>query len=278
MPGTILAIGASGKYAGLVIPALAKRGASIRTFIRKPKQASMVRKNGAGEIAIGDLQDQRSVDAALVGIQAIFYVAPAFLPNEAEVGKAVVASAQKAGVRRFVFSSVIHPVLSLPNHAAKAPVEEAVINSGLEFTLLHPAVFFQNFAQGWPRVLEEGVVAQPWSVETRFSRVDYRDVAEVAAISLTEERLLNGTFELAADGVHNLNDVAALLSEVLGRRITARKIDSQTMMNVPAPMKAMFDHYNQHGLLGNSLTLRAILGREPRNLRAYFEELAARGR
>jgi uncharacterized protein YbjT (DUF2867 family) len=165
MPGTILAIGASGKFAGLVIPALAKRGA----FIRKPEQASMVRKNGAAEIAIGDLQDQRSVDAALVGIEAIFYVAPAFLPNEAEVGKAVVTSAQKAGVSRFVFSSVIHPVLSLPNHAAKAPVEEAVINSG------------------------------------------------------------------------------------------------------------MFDHYNHHGLPGNSLTLRAILGREPRNLRTYFEELAARG-
>jgi uncharacterized protein YbjT (DUF2867 family) len=277
MPGTILAIGASGRFAGLVIPALAKRGASIRAFIRKPEQASMVRKNGAAEIAIGDLQDQRSVDAALVGIEAVFYVAPAFLPNEAEAGKAVVTSAQKAGVRRFVLSSVIHPVLSLPNHAAKAPVEEAIINSGLQFTLLHPAVFFQNFAQAWPRVMDEGVIAQPWSVETRFSRVDYRDVAEVAAISLTEERLLNGTFELAADGVHNLNDVAALLREILGRRITARKIDSQTMINVPAPMKAMFDHYNHHGLLGNSLTLRAILGREPRNLRAYFDELAARG-
>jgi uncharacterized protein YbjT (DUF2867 family) len=278
MPGTILAIGAAGKYACLVIPALAKRGASVRAFIRRPEQASVVRKNGAAEIAIGDLLDQRSVDAALVGIEAIFYVAPAFLPNEAEVGKAVVASARKAGVRRFVFSSVIHPVLSLPNHAAKAPVEEAVIDSGLEFTLLHPAVFFQNFAHAWPRVLEEGVIAQPWSVETRFSRVDYRDVAEVAAISLTQERLLNGVFELTADGVHNLSDVAALLSEILARRITARKIDSQTMMNVPAPMQAMFDFYNQHGLRGNSLTLRAILGREPRTLRAYFEELAARGR
>src|SRR3981081_2453200 len=136
MPGTILAVGAAGKYAGLVIPALAKRGASIRAFIRKPEQAGIVRKNGAAEIAIGDLQDPRSLDAALVGIEAIFYVAPAFLPNEAEVGKAVVASAKKAEVRRFVFSSVIHPVLSLPNHAAKAPVDEAVIHSGLEYTLL----------------------------------------------------------------------------------------------------------------------------------------------
>jgi hypothetical protein len=36
----------------------------------------------------------------------------------------------------------------------------------------------------------------------------------------------------------------------------------------------MFDWYDRHSLLGNALTLRAILGREPRTLRAYFEELA----
>jgi hypothetical protein len=39
-------------------------------------------------------------------------------------------------------------------------------------------------------------------------------------------------------------------------------------------MKPMFDWYDRHSLLGNALTLRAILGREPRTLRAYFEELA----
>ncbi len=47
----------------------------------------------------------------------------------------------REGVRRFVFSSVIHPVLSqLSNHAAKAPVEEAVLNSNLEYTFLHPTL------------------------------------------------------------------------------------------------------------------------------------------
>ena len=39
---------------------------------------------------------------------------------------AMVAAAQAAGVRKFVFSGVIHPSISaLTNHAAKLPVEEA---------------------------------------------------------------------------------------------------------------------------------------------------------
>jgi hypothetical protein len=37
----------------------------------------------------------------------------------------------------------------------------------------------------------------------------------------------------------------------------------------------MFEWYDKRGLLGNALVLRAILGREPRTLRAYLEELAA---
>lgn len=40
-------------------------------------------------------------------------------------------------------------------------------------------------------------------------------------------------------------------------------------------MQRMFDWYDHHPLVGNALTLRAILGREPRTLRDYFEELAA---
>jgi hypothetical protein len=37
----------------------------------------------------------------------------------------------------------------------------------------------------------------------------------------------------------------------------------------------MFDHYDKIGLRGNASTLIALLGRPPRTLRAYFEELAA---
>lgn len=42
-----------------------------------------------------------------------------------------------------------------------------------------------------------------------------------------------------------------------------------------APLKVMYDWYNAHELLGNPLTLHAILGRESRPLLSYFEELAA---
>lgn len=127
----------------------------------------------------------------------------------------------------------------------------------------------------WTKVVQTGILEEPWSPDTRFSRVDYRDVAEVAAVALTEDRLAYGTLELCSSGILNRHDVAALISEVLGRQITAGTIDPDALGQVPHDMKTMCEHYNHRGLVGNPFVLRAILGREPRTLRAYFEELAS---
>jgi uncharacterized protein YbjT (DUF2867 family) len=281
---TVLAVGAAGKFSGLVIPALVQRGARIRGLVHNAEDARDVQKHGAAEVAIGDLSDRASLSVALKGVDSVFYIAPAFLRDEADVGKGMVDAAKQAGVRRFVFSSVIHPILSvLENHRAKGPVEEAILDSGMEYTFLHPTLFFQNYGGSWSTILKTGALAEPWSNETYFSRVDYRDVAEVAAIALTEDRLKFGTFELCAEGILNRRGVAALLGEVLGRPIEAVKLSPKATDTADDPAKAaqmvglkrMFDWYDRHALLGNALTLRAILGREPRTLRAYFEELAA---
>ena len=105
-------------------------------------------------------------------------------------------------------------------------------------------------------------------------------MAEVAAIALTEDRPLYGTFELCSQDILDRNDVAKLMGEVLGREIKAAKINlppsgdtSQSADDPQAAMRHMTEWYDTHGLLGNSLPLHAILGREPRRLKTYFEEL-----
>ena len=282
---TILAVGAAGHFAGLVLPELAKRDVKVRGLIQDMKQGDAVIKNGASEVAAGNLNDRASLDEALKGIDSVFYISPISLADEVETGKRMVEAARQAGVRRFVFSSLIHPIISaMSHHIAKAQVEEAILASDMEFTFLHPAMFFQNYAAGWAEVVKTKVLTEPWSPDTCFSKVDYRDVAEVAAIALTEDRLKFGTFELCSEGYFNRKDVASLISEILGTKIETGNIvpaqpadEAKTNNNdiEKQVMKPMIDWYNMHGLVGNSLILRAILNREPRTLRAYFKELAS---
>jgi uncharacterized protein YbjT (DUF2867 family) len=219
-------------------------------------------------------------------MDGVFHLNPAFAPNEAELGVAMVEAATAAGVRKFVFSSVIHPSISaLSNHAAKRPVEEALYESGMNFTVLQPTMFMQNFDGGWKAVVEKGRFALPYSKHAKASYVDYRDVAEVAAIALKSDRLDYGTFELCDAGMVDRVELAAMMSEALDSPIEAGEPTFEEWVQIaqiPAGairegMQKMYAHYDRYGFPGgNALVLRAILGREPRPLRQYFYELASR--
>jgi uncharacterized protein YbjT (DUF2867 family) len=284
----ILMVGATGKYAGLVLPELKKRGAVVRALVRNQDGARLASELGADETAIGDLEDAGTLSAAVAGTDGVFHINPAFAPREADLGLAMVKAAEDAGVTKFVFSGVIHPSLSkLSNHAAKVPVEEAIYESGMIFTILQPTMFMQTIENGWDEVIDEGKFSVPYSKQMRVSYVDYRDVAEVAALAFTSDKLDYGTYELSAPGMINRIELTLLMTKILGHAVEPCDPffeDWADKSHIPAGpvrdgLKRMYIDYNEYGFPGgNSLVLEAILGREPRSLEQFFQELSGRER
>ena len=280
----VLMVGATGRHAHWVLRELNQRGVSVRALVRNQQRADVARNNGAAEVAIGDLTEPATLSRAAAGMDGVFHIGPAHAAGEAQMGVAMVDAAATAGVRKFVFSGVIHPSISaMTNHgAAKLPVEEALYSSELDFTVLQPARFMQNFERSWNDIVEHDRLAQPYSLSAKMCSVDYRDVAEVAAMAMTGDELSYGTFELSAPGMQDTYQTAEIVSEVLGRTVTAVQIPLDHFASqLPEGhfrdgMRRMMAHYDKHGLLGgNPLVLRSILGREPRSLKDYFRELAS---
>ncbi len=280
----VLVVGATGEFAGLVVPELRKRGAIVRALIRSEDKAEAARKRGADETFVGDLSDAASLREAADGMEGVFHLGPGFAAQEVQMGLAIVEAAKAAGVRKFVFSGVIHPALSkLTNHQAKLPVEEALCESGLDFTVLQPTMFMQNLKAGWPHVLQTGRFSLPFSKDVLVSYVDYRDVAEAAALALTSDKLSYGTFELSAQGMLNRSQMAAMMAEATGKPIEAAEVPFEPWAEAakipPGPLRdglsRMYSDYDRYGFPGgNALVLRSILEREPRTLRQFFDELA----
>ncbi len=189
-------------------------------------------------------------------------------------------------MRKFVFSSAIHPSISkMSNHAAKRPVEEAMYESGMNFTVLQPTLFMQTLENGWREVLQHGRFSLPYSKQAKACYVDYRDVAEAAGLALTGDTLDYGTFELSSPGMVNRIELTALMSAALGRTVEAGEpsFDEWAQLaqipNGPVRegLERMYADYNLYGFPGgNALVLRAILGREPRSLAQYIREIASR--
>ena len=280
----VLMVGATGRYAHYVLPALKAHGAVVRALITSEDKRKEAIEQGADEVAVGDLQDEQSLTAAAEGTDGVFHLNPAFKPNEAELGVAMVNAAVAASVKKFVFSSVIHPSISkMRNHSGKRPVEEALFESGLNFTVLQPTMFMQTISNSWKEITQHGTFSLPYPNDKRASYVDYRDVAEAAAIALTNDKLDYGTFELCAPGLVNRIELTKIMSEALGRTITPREITFEEwakQAHVPdGPfrdgMQRMYADYAQYGFPGgNALVLRAVLGHEPRSLNSFFKEQA----
>lgn len=278
----VLAVGATGKFAGLVVPELKKRGVTVRALVRDQHHEAAARERGADEIVRGDLESPASLRVAVKEMDGVFHIGPAFAPRESEMGMAMVEAARAAGVRRFVFSGVLHPsIQTLSNHTAKLPVESALYHSGMNYTVLQPAIFMQNLESGWNEILRHHMFALPYSSQKKACYVDYRDVAEAAAVAFTSDRLDYGTFELCAPGMLNRVEVARLMSQALGFTVEAGDVPFEEWANlakIPAGplrdgLKRMYADYDQYGFPGgNALALRTILEREPRTLQQFLRE------
>ena len=84
----------------------------------------------------------------------------------------------------------------MPHHWSKLPVEEMLFSSALDVTILQPTAYMQNCLSEWDRMVGSGIYRVPYPVETRLSLVDLDDVAEAAAIVLSDADHSGATYEL----------------------------------------------------------------------------------
>ena len=95
----ILVFGAAGTCGTSVIRSLVGREAKVRGFVRNEERAVTACEAGASEVAVGDLRDVASIEAACKSISGVFYVAPKFVADEASIGRMVVDAASRQGLR-----------------------------------------------------------------------------------------------------------------------------------------------------------------------------------
>lgn len=273
-------VGATGRFAHFVLDELVRRGEWVRALSRNPDRAAAARDTGAADAVVVDLTEPRTLRPALDGIDAVFHIGPGLDDREADMGTALVAAAREEGVSKFVFSGVIHPSISaLSNHAAKLPTEEALYGSGLRFTVLQPARFMQTIAHYW--AVDRDELWLPYAIGSPMSWVDYRDVAEVAATALTDSRYDYGTFELSSPGITSGVDMAAMLSDIVGRTVAAvHRPSTEYAARLPKEHRAAFvrmmRYYDRIGLpAGNAIVLQTLLNREPRTVRGFLTEMVS---
>jgi NAD(P)H dehydrogenase (quinone) len=282
----ILVTGAGGKTGKAITKALVARGADVRALVRFPAYETALRAIGVDDVVSGEMDDRDALRRATHGVRAVYHIAPNMSPHELAFAKALVAAATGAGVHHFVYHSVLHPQIeAMPHHWDKLRVEEMLFGSGLDVTILQPTAYMQNSLAEWGRMVSDGIYRVPYPVETRLTLVDLDDVAEAAAMVLTDSSHSGATYELVGTPPLSQIEVAETFGQALKKavRAEAEPIESWEQRaraggmddHARETLSRMFRAYARDGLKGNPNVLGWLLGRAPTSLAAFAARAAA---
>ncbi|MGY1810391.1 SDR family oxidoreductase [Blastococcus sp. SYSU D00669] len=273
----IVLTAAGGTTGTAVVRALRERGEAVRAVVSRRRSRPELQALGA-EVVQGELTQPQPWRDLLAGADAMYLIWPNFDPGEAEGARALFAEARRAGLPRLVYHSVLRPQARvMPHHAGKDRAEEALDVSGVPWRVLQPCAYADNFDGQLPEVAARGVLRSQWGLRQAQSLVDVRDVAEAAAVLLTEDGLDGGTFEAVGPEPLTAPRLAGLMGERLGREVVAE--DVVPGGDVPTSyagrcLRTMFDHYRVHGFTGSPRVLTALLGRPPRTFAEHLADVA----
>ncbi len=203
----ILVTGATGKVGSGLVKQLAAQGVDVRAATRTPAAYT-----GAGTAVAFDYADSSTWEV-LKGVDAVF------MNNtgaHAEVGEAFIKAAAEAGVPKMVLMTA-RGIEQLPLESPPRRLEKALIESGMEWTIVRPTWFMQNFATGAnARMVKEGVLRLP-AGDGATSFIDARDIAAVSAVALTQEGHNGKAYGLTGGESLDHDQVARLISAATGK-------------------------------------------------------------
>jgi uncharacterized protein YbjT (DUF2867 family) len=264
--GTTLILGGKGKTGSRVAQRLSERGVPVRIASRSGAQPF-------------DWNDPSNWAAALRGVRSMYvtYFPDLAVPDAAAHMRQLSTLAAGGGVERIV-------LLSGRGEHQVFPAEDAVRESGVDFTILRAAWFSQNFSeghllpQGGELAFPAGDVAEPF--------IDIDDIADVAVAALTEPGHTGMIYELTGPRLLTFAEAVAEIGRASGQSMRYVPISSEEYArvlaeHVPADyvdflidlFRHVLDGHNAHVTDG----VQRALGREPRDFSEFARAAAAAG-
>ena len=212
-----LVIGCTGKVGSVVMKKLADQGVTVRCMSRSSDKLRGLPSGVEGHVA--DLDDPGTLTAAFSGVDSVFLV-NTVSPSETRQGLAAVEEATSARVKKIVYLSVSMPEGSthIPHFGGKIPVENAIKQTNIAYTILRPNNFFQNDLALKDMIMQYGLYLPPIG-SIGLNRVDVRDIAECVVNALTRPGFEGQTIAVHGPDTLTGNDIARIYSQYVGRDV-----------------------------------------------------------
>jgi NAD(P)H dehydrogenase (quinone) len=219
---TIAITGATGQLGRLIVARLKAKAPAEQTvaLVRSPAKAADL----GVPAREADYVRPETLGAALAGIDTLLLISSSEIGQRAVQHRNVIEAAKKAGVKRIVYTSLLHadtsPLSLAPEHR---DTEDALKAAGIPFTILRNGWYTENYTGSVQGALTGGAFIGS-AGEGRISSAARADYAEAAATVLTSAGHEGKTYELAGDEAYTLTDLATEMSRQSGKAIPYKNL------------------------------------------------------
>jgi uncharacterized protein YbjT (DUF2867 family) len=219
-----LLIGATGNIGSRVTERLTARSERPSVFVRDAKKAKTLFGDQVN-IHVGDLDKPGpSLSAALAGIDGVFLVTEG--PDLEVRDRAVAIAAKSAGVRHLVKLSTLDVHSGVGTGPWHARGEEAVRESGLEFTFIQSGGFMLN-ALGWSHSIRAQSVLRSSTGQGKIAFIHPDDIADVAVAALTTHDHDGASLVITGPEALSYGQMATIIGGAIGKRVCFEELTDQ---------------------------------------------------
>lgn len=219
---TIAITGASGQLGHLVVEQLKKKVAAtdIIALVRNPEKSTDL----GVTLRKADYTDPASLESALTNVDTLLLISSNEIGQRTAQHGNVIQAAKKTGVKRIVYTSLLHadtsPLSLAPEHVETEAMLKA---SGLVYTILRNGWYTENYTASIPGALAGGAFIGS-AGNGRIASATRADYAEAAVAVLTNNGHEGKTYELAGNVAWTLGDLAVEISQQTGQDIPYKNL------------------------------------------------------
>jgi uncharacterized protein YbjT (DUF2867 family) len=256
-----------------------------------PAQLSLLQSYKCGitgaRFRAGPLADEESLVRATRGIEKVFLLSSPH-PDAVIWHRNAIDAARRSEVQLLVRSSIMGADRESPAEFVNAHTvcDRYLEDSGLAYTIVRPNLFLQNIPESTIPTIDASGNFYLNAGRACISMVDTRDVAAVAAVALSQGGHAGAHYDVTGPRAQSYDDVAANLSQALGRRVTYVEVPDEAVRQAllgaglnPWFADALVGLYQDYRRSGNdgyaaqvTDTVQRVTGHAPRSLEDFLAE------